>query len=41
VSYWTRPGADVDAGLLSWKEFADREGLDASFPYAKRALGLD
>ena len=39
ISYWAKPGTPMDAGRLSWVEFAKRSGLDASFPYAGDALG--
>jgi hypothetical protein len=40
LGYWASATAAADAGSLSWADFAKRERLDASFPYARVALGL-
>ena len=39
VGYWAPAPADPGAALLSWAGFAEREGLDPAFPYAREALG--
>jgi hypothetical protein len=36
ISYWALPHQPTQ--LISWAEFAAREGLDPSFPYARLAL---
>lgn len=38
ISYWAPPGTPPGADLLTWAAFAAREGLDASFPFARMAM---
>ena len=38
LEYWAPSSTPADTPLLSWQQFAEREGLDPEFPFAKEAL---